>query len=455
MTQFNSRRYILFFLFAWMMIAFFPGSYSVDSWYQYNEMDAQDYDDWHSPWMAYLWRVLFFLTRRFFTLYVLQMAWYFALWYFLIKDIRSRFMVMAALGGSIFFVFIPQYVMKDSLLALSWGSAAVILLSGDRDQPLYLRWTALLFLAYGLFLRLNTLPAMLPLLYIYADQYSEKIRRRSVWHKVLRTLVVSVFLGVVYFVTTYSIFHTRRAYPEYKLKLMDVIGISKLSGENLMPECITTYDGYNEEKIFRGYSPSSIDLLYWPPDNSSLFPHPTAALDQCLISAWRKAILQHPFLYLKNRFDGFLYYLRIKKNYKPTEYWNVAVWMEKNDRIKEPGSPWTPLTSKMVSLWSKLSRIHFYDPWLWLVMNSVLFVLFVTRYMKQKIAKYKMSAAIQLSAILYSLGMFPVYQNDRDFRYTYWNVMVAIIGTIYLFGAVGKDNEESETVISGHTQAEN
>ena len=30
---------------------------------------------------------------------------------------------------------------------------------------------------------------------------------------------------------------------------------------------------------------------------------------------------------------------------------------------------------------------------------------------------------LQLSAIIYMLSQFPVFSNDRDFRYHYWNVM--------------------------------
>ncbi len=71
--------------------------------------------------------------------------------------------------------------------------------------------------------------------------------------------------------------------------------------------------------------------------------------------------------------------------------------------------------------------------------------MFVIKYIKQKIYGYKTLAAIQLSGILFTLGMFPVFQIDRDFRYSYWNVFVFLIGLIYWLGKT-KVTERPEPV---------
>ena len=42
-------------------------------------------------------------------------------------------------------------------------------------------------------------------------------------------------------------------------------------------------------------------------------------------------------------------------------------------------------------------------------------------------------AIMCLSGVLYIVGQFPVYQSDRDFRYTYWNAFITFIGVVYIF----------------------
>ena len=230
------KNYILFLIFAWMAINFFPGSYNVDTWEQYFAMEKNIYNDWHSPWLAVLWRGMYVVTDRFFIMYLFQMAWYFLFYYFLLKHVTNKLVIILGLLSSIFFVFIPQYIMKDIHLALAWGSAILILLSANDKQPKALRWLALLLMIYGLFLRPNTLPALLPMLYLFVETY---ISNKA---SVLRKAVISMALGIVffgaYFVATYTVLNTRHAYPEYKLKMMDVIGISKISGENYVPNAL-------------------------------------------------------------------------------------------------------------------------------------------------------------------------------------------------------------------------
>jgi hypothetical protein len=437
------RKHIVLFIFVWLVINFFPGSYSIDSWYHYNEMVRNEYDDWHSPWMAYLWKILYKITDRYFIIYIFQMAWYFMLYYFLLKLVNNRIIFAVGLAISITLVFIPQYVMKDVHFALSWGSGFVILLYAGNEQPKYAKYAALLFMIYGLFLRPNTAPAILPFLYMFVEQYygrSLSVVRKSI----VSTALTVVFLGA-YYVLTYFIFDTRRVFPEYKMKLMDVIGITKLSGHNYMPECVTSFSDYNEVAIMTQYSPASIDDLYWPADGKSLFPYPTLELNSCVGEAWKRAILDHPLLYLKNRAMGFLNYLRIRKRLPPGGYYNYAIWVQPTDQLVVEVHT-TPFTDKIMQAWNRLTPYHFYDPWVWLVLNILLFGLFMMRFLRRKLYPDKILAALQLSGILYTFGMFLVFQVDRDFRYTYWNVLVVVIGIFGFFITTKVPEQASDTV---------
>ena len=109
-------------LFAWTLFLFFPGSYSVDSWDQYKQVISGHYDDWFDGGMAFTWRLLWTITGSYKSLYVVLMILYWLLFACLLWNIRLRSMIFwVLLLLAVFFCFIPQYVMRDTLMALLWG----------------------------------------------------------------------------------------------------------------------------------------------------------------------------------------------------------------------------------------------------------------------------------------------------------------------------------------------
>jgi hypothetical protein len=427
--QHRFLKYSLFIICIWMTINFFPGSYNVDTWYQYFEMEKNDYDDWHSPWMAFLWRILYVNTDRFFSLYLLQMAWYFTFFYYLLKPVNNKLLLLIGIAASIWFTFIPQYLMKDLHLALAWACGLLIVMYTNNNQPAYAKYLGLLLLLYGLFIRPNSVLALIPILYLYIETYF--VKKPGTLRKTFVTVGVSLLFFGAYFVGTYNLLHARRAYPEYKLKLMDIIGITKLSGQNYVPTCITTFSNYDHANTLLLYTPATIDHIYWPYDGVALLPPPDENINKCVTQAWKKAIAEQPYFYFKNRSKGFLYYLKIWRRVQPEEYWNITVSIVKNNFIPIDDHH-TAFTQKILSLWNKMDKVHFYDPWVWLLLNTVLLIVFSMKYRKRKLYYYKALAALQLSGIVFMLGMWPVFQIDRDFRYTYWNLFVFIISFFYL-----------------------
>jgi hypothetical protein len=126
-----------------------------------------------------------------------------------------------------------------------------------------------------------------------------------------------------------------------------------------------------------------------------------------------------------------LYYLRIKKRFAPQEYWNATYYVHEPNPV---GIKWEVIKPQgpLVALWSSLYTTVFYDPWFWLLLNTLLFVFFLRRYLKRRTPMDKVLAALQLSALVFMLCQFPVFQHDRDFRYNYWNVIAVAIGLAFL-----------------------
>jgi Ca2+/Na+ antiporter len=458
----NGKLLLLTVLIGWLFCVYIPGSYSGDSWSQYNQMVSGTYDDWFGAAFSWTWRKLWRLTGNYSTLFVTHMALYSLFIFLLLEHIPMRsimFWVLIVLA--VFFSFIPQYVMRDSLMTLLWGIAVLLLLRTQQDrkdeqpQPRHrmMKATALFLLAYGLWVRTNTLVALLPLLWIIMPPINLLRIPKSVsnapaipkkpfirWKAMLLSLLTCILFFLTAQFLTYRVLHATKSYPAFKLKLLDIAGISKLSGQNYFPESIRNYPDFNYDTLLKEYTPASFDAIIWPQSNRpTMIPYPTSALDSMANESWILAIKQHPLLYLQNRFSGFLYYLRIRKRFNDDAYWNVTMWIEPNNPLHLQHN-YNSRQEQFLYYYLLLTNTFFFAPWFWLLLNSVAFVFFLYYSRRQATATSTARASwwlthawIQLSGVLFVLSQFPVYQHDRDFRYSYWSVFVAIIAISALY----------------------
>jgi hypothetical protein len=124
-----TRLIISGFLFIWTLSIFLPGAYSIDSWNQFNQVTGGRYDDWYGTGMVITWRRLWLLTGNYMSLFVAQMLLYWAFFTALLWQVSLRSPAYwVGQVVALFFCFIPQYVMRDSLMVLAWGLAALFLL---------------------------------------------------------------------------------------------------------------------------------------------------------------------------------------------------------------------------------------------------------------------------------------------------------------------------------------
>lgn len=427
------KGYSILFVFLWMTSNFFPGSYNVDTWNMYFEMESWDFTDWHSPFMGLLWRLLYVFSDRFFSLYLFQMAWYFLFFHWLTDLVDRWWVSVLAILSSILLVFIPQYLMKDVLMTLSWCSTLIMLLIYAKNKNKIYVWLALLFIAYGLLLRPNAVPALWPLLLVCMDGFDVFAKRR--WVKYTAAFLVSWLIFAFYYITLHGILHAKPAYFTYKYRLADVLGISIMSGENFMPECVTSYEHWDQKKVEEIYTPATNDNIYFA--SQPMVPPASEEVDACVKEAWIKAIKKHPFIYLKSRAIGYIYYLKLKTRVSRGEYWNVMVYVIKNNYIPIDDHH-TPLTTKFIGWWKKLDHVFFFDPWLWLLGNIILCVLFYRKYRRNHQFTDKVHIALQLTCIIYQLVQFPFYQIDLDFRFSHLNIVSVFVGALFFIDSYKK-----------------
>jgi hypothetical protein len=440
------KRKLFAVFFLWSLIIFMPGAYSVDSFsYVYEFSHNHSYTDWHPPMLAFVWKVLRKLTGYYESLYVAQMTLYWYMGYVLATRVaKTAIAFWLTLALLILFQFMPQYVMKDTHAALCWGFAAVLMTERAQDGADGRRRVGLdilifLLLMYGFLVRINAFVALAPLLILFCRQTFPRLQKP--WKKAMLIVGITCGLFIANNIITYKLFNAQRAYPEYKLMLLDITGISKITGKNYLPAEVTEYPAFNMDTLMAEYTAATFDHIYWPDSGTSIVPMPTATIAAATTTAWKNAILQHPAAYLQNRMHGFLYYLRIKHRFPNGKYWNVKLDIEKENPIHV----YKPEHSHSYRFaMGSFSDIFFFDPWLWLLLNTVMAIYFYSRYKRMGFAGYSAMALIQLSGVLYMLSQFPVYQHDRDFRYNYWNVVVFIIGIVYLVGKPAVIQKEPE-----------
>jgi hypothetical protein len=451
--SYRSKLIVSSFLFVFTLFLFLPGAYSIDSLNQWRKAIGGHFEDWYGTGLVTSWRWLWLLTGSYNSLYVVQMTLYWTFITFVVRDLRFRsWIYWLTIGAALFFCFIPQYIMRDSLAALAWGIAAVLLFYADKSQHRRRRrnWAilSLLLLAYGVWVRINALVAFLPLAYIAIGLIGQKI---TLWQRLLFTAAAVIVLIAGIHLVTYQWQKADKTFPDYKLKLLDLSGISKLSGENLFPAPIRDYSLFSMDTLLSQYTPASIDDIYWPVNQRSIFPFPNDTLDIAVTNSWSSAIRRHPVDYLQNRLTGFFYYLRIKKRFSADDYWNVAAF------TAFPGGPWERkgelpfIKRKIVAAYGHFYRTFLFDPWFWLLLNVAGFALFICRYIKRPAAErgyWLIHTAIQLSGWLFMLSQLPIYQLDRDFRYTYWNVFVTFIAIAGVFRLIPISSPDSSAPLT-------
>jgi hypothetical protein len=322
--------------------------------------------------------------------------------------------------------------MRDSLFVLLWGIAAMIFLNSYRiakpfNKAIFIL-LSLVFFIYGLWTRSNTIIALIPIAYGFIT-YKRKTKKRLLLIFSSVSICVCTLLGMQ--TINYKVLHAHNHFPTYKLKLLDIVGISKLSKENLLPKDILFNPNKDYDTLLAEYTSATIDDIYWR-SKRPIIHEPNDELNRSVLIAWINAIKKHPAFYIQNRTKGFLNYLKINKRVGANEYRNVHFGIEMPNPVNIVVKD-IPAKTYFIKIYDYFNSSIFFSPWLWLLINCVGFVTFLKMYLKRAQPIWRANALIQLSGILLLLSQFPIYQIDLDFRYTYWNIFVFLIGISSLF----------------------
>jgi hypothetical protein len=432
----NGRTYIValclaFTGFVLNLVAYHPGFMSPDSLDVYTQSISNHYTDSHPPIMAGLWSVFNSFYKGPLIMLLFQLGLFWGSFYMLATTwFSSRRDQIFFFFGLLLAPFIQNflaYIIGDSQMALSWLFGFSIIARAEyKERPMTIAEAvfSFLFIFYGSLVRINALPGALPLFYLYFDSCLKWTKRRPM---ILGATLLSACLVIGCQVLSNHIFRPERKYPEYKLYLQDLSGVYVKTGKNYFPSFITEHRGFDTAYLKANFTTATIDNLYYAKRIS--FPPLNENSRSIIHRAWINSILENPGTYLQNRWDGFLYFLHIKKR-----TWLVVLHAEvspNNFGIRFRRNFISDLFLEPIRF---QSWMVYMKPWFWLILNIV--ILTVAFFIYDTVIK-RFVIVLSASSFLYLAAEFFIIPVDTDFRYFYWNCLSLFISVAFLLKSRG------------------
>lgn len=410
-------------------IAYYPGFLSPDSFDQYSQAVSGQYNDWHSPVMAVIWRAFLRIYPGTLLILIFQLSLLWTGVYLLLNSVKSKLWYILVLLFSLapFVQNFAAYIVKDTQMAFSWLLAvAIIFRAGSQNKKLSKIEALICFLliAYGSWVRINALPGSIALCYLLSWII---FKNRSKYIRLVSAIFCWVIIGAGHWYFDYNVVKAEKTWPQTKLYLHDITGIYAKTGVSLYPSFLFSSPNFDTAVLRKGYHPASFDHLWVGKNDSEIYFFEDDSTVRTLQEAWKKGILTYPMVYFKNRTDGFLYYLRIKDRGNVFHNLFAEIYPVPNALgISFHPNIFSQIFLKPIEVQRGMPHMK---PWFWLFLNLLLFA-FIGKF-SNLVCKVTYKALIS-SSILYLLPAYFIFPCDTDFRYFYWNCIACSLALCML-----------------------
>jgi hypothetical protein len=403
------------------LLVFYPGVWTYDARFVYQDMAKGFRGDWQSPVMIVLWSLIDPIAPGAASLFLLIVMLYWLAFGLLALTVARRSIWLAAVllalaASPPAFVFVG-ILWRDVLFACLWLLAAVLaFVVADREAKLRLPVQALAFglLALGVLLRPNALIAapILAAAVLWPSQFSWK-----------RAAIIFIPAGIGLFalvqVVYYGALGAVRQHPLHPIMVFDLGGISHFARQNQFP---VTWTASENALVTTGcYQPTEWDI-YWRFDpcqfvmkrleGDKIFGTPA------LSEAWWHAVTHHPVAYLQHRASFMWNFLAGGAN--------LTMWVQDIDNLPNLLFPDRPAFAALKAIHDALKPTPLFRPGLWLLVCIAVCALAWRRRDRPAGA---FAIGICGSGAVYMLTFFSVGVAS-DFRYAYWAVLAAIGGAV-------------------------
>ncbi|MDF2187446.1 hypothetical protein [Paraflavitalea sp. CAU 1676] len=433
------------------LVACYPGFLYIDSVDQYTQSIHFSYTDWHPPIMAGVWSLLNFIYKGPLLMLVMQLALLWTSFYLIASTWCRKSLPLIAL--LLLFALAPYVqnfaglIVKDTQMAFCWLLAVTIILRANYQARTMSKTEVVitfLLITYGTMVRINALPGSIPLYYLWVENiYTGTFSKKIAW-----LMLALTGLLIINSTITKYVLKPRKTYPEYKLMAHDIAGIYVTTGKSYFPAFVTSYPAFDTNLIRQRFTTATLDNLWWINGATTMFAPLDEASRKVLINHWEKAILENKATYLRNRFDGFLYYLQLKQRPDTTFYYFYP-YIHTNPygfKLKE-----TPVFRAYTTYIKANKDLPFMKPWFWLLLPVVQLLL----TLKLPAGRFRTATqCLALSSLLYLLPQFFIYQADTEFRYFYWCCVSTSLHTVLLISwYIHKKTAASHPSTNGNKKA--
>ncbi len=404
---------------AFTIASAYPGFMSFDSLDQYVQAKNNVYNDWHPPFMAWLWnKFLYIIDGPNLMMFLFNLTYWFSIWLIATKIKNFALCIfLIALSLSPVMINFIGVIWKDTFLfsLLILVCAILFTIKGIKISRLrkFLLFSLLVVIHFiAILLRHNAITAVLPLLIL-------SIITTFGNRRLIAPILAGLFISVALFIAGQKVNDTlckgRHLHPEQQLMIFDLMGISQDINKNLMPDYLQSKLTLDSIKQYYFYSSGGLYPIFSMHCNTS-DPDKLHLLKQ----AWVSAIKNHPKELVKHKYLVFLYlqsesslvtYNSINEN----KYGIVL----KPNRVRE-----TFISYTEGSFAKTLYKAKYYT---W----GCLIILATSLLLIRKNEQIIYPLLISLSGVFYSLTYF-LLSPTSDLRYNYWTIGAAIISFVFL-----------------------
>lgn len=408
--------------FALTLWVFYPGIWTFDARYVYQDIAKHFYGDWQSPVMTLLWALVDPLAPGPASMFLLIATFYWLAFGLLALTMgresfwRGALVLLLALSPPAF-VFVG-IIWRDVLFAVTLLLAATLpfaVTGRDAKLRLPVQAIALGLLALGVLLRPNALIAA-PILGAYIVWPMQFSWKRTAIVFLPAAIALYGLVQLVY----YGALGATRQHPVQSMMVFDLGGISHFTKQNQYP---VTWSAAESELLLTGcYKPTEWDL-YWRHE-PCLFVMKRLEGDRlfgtsAVSGAWLRAIAHHPVAYIQHR-AAFLWNFLTGNN--------LTMWTFNIDDADKPVLDGRPAYMAVKAIHDALKPTPLFRVWPWLLICIAVCAL---AWRRRETPAGAFALGLCGAGATYVLSFF-VFGVASDFRYGYLSVLAGIAGATAL-----------------------
>jgi len=292
---------------ALQLLAYWPGLMQVDATLQYDQAISGQFEDWHPPLMAWLWRQILPIWPGPAPMLLLQATLYWGgfgiliAWALRQKRAELAFAILACALMPISVARLGS-ILKDCLMAGALLMATALIAWTWRSKHAGLRLLAAMLIVFAAAMRANAFMAGAPLLVMLLPEACRRTRLRFVAAAVATTLALASVIPL-----SNKLLDARNSDPFLSLIIFDMGGITAKSSVNVFP-AMPLRDPVAANR--QCYTPRQWDGYGWwgaplCPINFDRVRAAFSASGQSPSQAWIAAIAAHPIAYAEHRLAHF------------------------------------------------------------------------------------------------------------------------------------------------------